>query len=189
MALTVMFKNQLLVAIKRGGIATVTLDGNKTVKIEAVARIIRRSKSVQDRSRKNTTSEVCFVVTFGELPRLAQQWYKKQVNIAHKRIVERTPDKEAIRGRGLIPTRSINGQVVRVHTPIRYREVPTPKKPEITDDTIVSIATSTQYNGHPAFKTGKDFVVRIENKDVDFAHRTYVVGKITGFTIITPASR
>lgn len=192
MALTLMFANQLLVATTGDGLAKIGLGGNMTVDIESYSRFIRtaRSGSAQNRqNRQSGTSKVDLSVKFGNLPRPAQQWYRKQVNIAYKRLVERTPKQEVVRGHGLIPTKIINGREVRVNMPIRYRDVPTPRKPEITDETVIPIITSSQYNGYPSLKVGKDLVIRIENKDVDFSHRTFVVGKITDFTIITPASR
>lgn len=189
MALTLMFAQQMLIATARDGLARITVDTKKTVDVESFAVPIRASRAGQRQGVRGRTSKLQFAVRFGNLPGPAQHWYRKQVSIAYERLVAETPKQEIVRGTGYIPTKTINGRVVRVRLPIRYREVPTPKKPEITSDTRISVVTSHQYNGYPALKVDKELVIRIENKNVDFSHRTFVVGKITSFTIITPAPR
>ena len=194
MALSLVLNNQLLVADGANGSADVLLANDTVVPIAIHMRHIPPGGRFRITSGTNYMKSLRhrteLYVKFGDLPTVAQRWYTKQIDSAHKKLLADTPEREVIRGSGLIPTKIVNGRVVRVFTPTRYRDVPRPVKPTITDETKVIILPSVSFNGNPALAIDKPLVIRMSNRAFhDQNNPKYALGAIVGFTLASPASR
>ena len=193
MALVLEQDDQVLVCTPTGK-AVISLTSGHLIPLEVYTVVKMAPRYQRGAMHRRTTVQraldgkksTAISVAFGTLPPAAQKWYKKQVDIAHKELVKRTPKQEIIKPGGLIPTAlARNGNRVRVPVPIRYRDVPRPQKPKIDRNTSIKVAPSIKREGKPAFRVG--LPLSIIHKDGD-RQRTFDVGEIAGFDI-TPSPR